>query len=108
MTPADLVPSDIRELYAVYDHRHAATILAVDFPKEFGELCGALREFRFTDAEVIKAGGNESAMPKKFRTLLGHHGWVPDKLHARMVVGLDEEVSSDTHIIDFVKGRIAF
>jgi CRISPR-associated protein Csd2 len=107
MTPADLIPADIRELYEVHDYGHAATILAVDFPDEAGELWNALRTFRFTDADVIAPGGNETAIPKRLSRILHPLGWEPDNLKAKMMVD-DVEVSRDTHIIDYVKGRIAF
>lgn len=107
MTPADLIPADIRELYEVHDYGHAATILAVDYPDEFGELCGALRAFRFTDSAVKAPGGNETAIPKTFSRILHPLGWEPAILKAKMVVD-DTEISRDTHIIDYVKGRIAF
>jgi hypothetical protein len=106
MSALDLIPKNIRRLYTVVDHRHAATILATDFPAEFTELCGALRTFRFTDDDVRALGGNESAIPKKFSQLLRPLGWEERILQARMVVD-DRNVAEDTHKIDYVKGRIA-
>ncbi len=107
MTPTDLIPADIRALYTVRDYKHAATILAVDYPREFEELCEALRVFRFTDAEVVKSGGNESAIPKTFSRLLRPKGWEETSLKAKLVID-EAEVTTDTHWIDYVKGRIAF
>jgi len=106
MTPLDLIPRDIRRLYRVVEFKHAATILASDFPTEFAELCGALRAFRFTDDDVRVLGGNESPIPKAFSRLLRPR-WKEQILRARMVVD-DQDVSEDTHKIDYVKGRIAF
>jgi CRISPR-associated protein Csd2 len=107
MTPTDLIPADIRSLYTVRDYKHAATILAVDYPEEFNELCQALRVFRFTDAEVVAAGGNESAIPKTFSRLLRPKGWEETSLKAKWMID-EAEVTADTHKIDYVKGRIAF
>jgi hypothetical protein len=107
MTPLDLIPRDIRRLYNVIEHKHAATILATDFPSEFAELCGALRAFRFSDDDVRALGGNESSIPKAFSRLLRPLGWKEDILKARVVID-DREVSQDTHKIDYLKGRIAF
>lgn len=106
MTPIDLVPKEVRRLYKVIDHKHAATILATDFPTEFAELCGALRTFRFSDDDVRALGGNESPIPKAFSRLLRPLGWKEQVLRARMVID-DRDVSQDTHKIDYVKGRIA-
>jgi CRISPR-associated protein Csd2 len=106
MTWQELVPADIQELYEIHDCRHAAAILAVEFPTEFAEVCEALRRFRFTVDEVKRPGGNESDMPKKFSALL-RPTWEERQLSARLVVGEDEVVSRDTHKIDYVKNGVA-
>jgi hypothetical protein len=106
MTWKELVPPDIQALYEIHDYRHAAAILAVEFPTEFAEICDALRQFRFTVGEVKRPGGNESDMPKKFSRLL-RPAWEERRLSARLVVDEDEVVSRDTHKIDYVKNRVA-
>ncbi len=102
----DHIPHDVRELYDVYDHRHAAAILAADFPEALGEVLNALRLFRFTEAQVKNPGGNESEIPKHFAALLRPMGWQERNLKAERVVD-GEPVSTETHAIDFVKGRVA-
>jgi len=42
------IPEDVSTLYEVHDYKHAAAILAREFPNEFEEVCRALRRFRFT------------------------------------------------------------
>lgn len=90
MSPIELIPSDIRDLYTCHDFGHATSILAMDYPVEFADLCDALRKFRFTDDKVIKAGGNESEMPKAFSQLLrpdkAKPRWRVDQLNAKLVV----------------------
>lgn len=103
----DYVPGDVQALYEVVDHRHAAAILANEFPAGFAEICEALRAFRFSGADVKARGGSESAIPKRFSGILRPMGWREDKLTARLVVGTDE-VSHDTHRVDYIKGRVAF
>ena len=105
MISSDFIPEDLRELYEVHDYHHAAAILKNEFPKEFNELCAALREFRVTTAEIKKSGGNRSDMPKKFSALLGP-SWTEKKLKASMVVD-GKTVGADTLKIDHVKGRVA-
>ncbi|MFQ5783277.1 MAG: BglII/BstYI family type II restriction endonuclease [Alphaproteobacteria bacterium] len=95
------------KLYDVYDWRHAAVILGHVFPEEFTEICAALREFRFTQAQVTQAGGNESPIPKTFSGILRPRGWRESKLEAKLVVD-ERMISQDTHKIDYCKGRIAF
>lgn len=107
MALADHLPKHLMRLYEVHEYRHAAAILAHEFPDEHDELCSALSSFQFTDEQVIKGGGNESEIPKTFSALLRPKNWKESKLKARLMVD-DTTVSSDTHKIDYVKGRVAF
>jgi len=97
----DYIPDDIAELYEIYDFKHAAAILANEFPNEARELYQALRTFRFTVEDIKKPGGNESDFPKKFSRIL-RPSWKEKKLEAKTVVG-DRTVSSDTHKVDYAK-----
>jgi len=107
MALADYLPRHLTRLYEVHEHRHAAAILAHEFPDEFEEICSALTQFQFTDEQVIRGGGNESEIPKTFFALLRPKGWKESRLRAKLVID-DSAVSSDTHKIDYVKNRIAF
>ncbi|MBI1803247.1 MAG: hypothetical protein HY033_00445 [Ignavibacteriae bacterium] len=98
----------VSELYEHHDYHHALAILSTDFPIEFSELCNALIEFRLTKEQIKKPGGNESEIPKAFSHLLRKKGWEERKLTAKLVVDESDVVSEDTHLIDFVKGRVAF
>ncbi len=107
MTPVlDYIPADIADLYEIHDYHHAATILAKEYREEFADICRALREFRLTKGDITKPGGSESDIPKKFSKILRPLGWEEKKLKAKLVVD-DEEVSHDTHYIDYVKNRVA-
>lgn len=126
----EIIPADVLQLYEVHDFKHAAAILSTDFPEEFSELLWALRQFRFTDEMVRKAGGNESEFPKAFSAILRPKSWEEKKLTAKLVVSEEtakskkktveeipaslvetvedgNEVSYGTHKIDYVKGKIA-
>jgi CRISPR-associated protein Csd2 len=107
MAYSDHVPRHLLRLYEVHEYRHAAAILAHEFADEFEEICSALCEFQFTDAQIIKGGGNESEIPKTFSKLLRPKGWKESKLKARLMVD-DAAVSTDTHKVDYVKNRTAF
>lgn len=100
------IPSDIRDLYEISDYHHAAAILAKEFLPEFQDVCTALRQFRFTTDDVMASGGNESAIPRKFSSLLIPLGWKERKLTAKLVVD-DQEINITTHSVDFVKDRVA-
>lgn len=107
MTKKSHVPSDLQKLYEVHDWHHASAILAKDFPKEFAEVCSALRKFRFSEAQIKASGGNESEIPKTFSKILRPKDWIEEKLTAERVVD-GEVISVDTHKIDYCKGRVAF
>jgi len=103
----DYIPAEIAELYEIHDYKHAAAILANEFPTEAREVFKALLKFRFTEEEVKKPGGNETDFPKKFSKILRPMGWVEDTLKAKVIVD-GKEISQDTHKVDYLKGRIAF
>jgi hypothetical protein len=107
MTWEEHIPPDIAELYEIHDYKHAAAILASEFPKEFNELCNALRKFRFTLEDIKIAGGNESLIPKKYSKILVPMGWVPGNLKAKLVVD-NQEIPLDTHKVNYIKERVAF
>lgn len=100
-------PQGLLDLYETYEYRHAAAILANEFPSEFDDICRALFVFRFTDTQVRMPGGNESDIPKTISDELRPRDWVESKLRAKQVVD-EKTVSIDTHKIDYVKGRVAF
>lgn len=107
MSWSNYIPSDIASLYEIHDYKHAAAILKHEFPREFDELCHALRTFRFTEDHVTAAGGNESGIPKVFSQILRPLGWEESQLEAKHIVD-DVEVSHNTHKVDYLKGRVAF
>ena len=111
------IPKDIKELYEVYDFKHAAAILSKEFPKEFIEICDALRQFKFSKSDILAAGGNESHIPKIFSNILRPMGWNEKKLEAELNVfeikgksekKLRSSFSHGSHKVDYLKGRVAF
>lgn len=103
----DYLPEDIAAHYEVHDYHHAAAIIANEFPGQFAELMTALRQFRITTVDITTAGGNESSIPKIVSGILRPLGWNEEKLQAELVVD-GNPVRSDTHKVDYVKGRVAF
>lgn len=100
------VPQDIIAKYQVCDFHHAAAILKHEFPAEFEDICTVLRAFTISVDDIVKPGGNESAIPKKFRQVMGPLGWTEDQLTADVIVG-GVHIRTHTHKIDFLKGRVA-
>ncbi|MEZ5196703.1 MAG: hypothetical protein R2764_09960 [Bacteroidales bacterium] len=60
------IPKEIAERYEIHDYKHAATILAKEFPVEFKEICASLLSFKFSKNDILVGGGNESNIPKIF------------------------------------------
>lgn len=117
MSLEDYLPEDIRNLYEIYDFKHAAAILSKEFPKEFDEICYALRTFRFFKQDIIAGGGNESHIPKILSNVLRPLGWNEKNLSAELNVyevkgkkskELKASISHGTHKVDYLKGRVAF
>ncbi len=111
------IPQNIQELYEIHDYKHAAAILAGEFPDEFNELCMALEKFRFSIEDVLALGGNESNIPKKFSELFRPMGWHEKQLGAELRIyeikgrnkkEVKEPISYDTHKVDFLENRVAF
>lgn len=111
------IPEDIASKYEVYDFKHAAAIISKEFTVEFNEICDALREFRFTEDDIIAAGGNESHIPKIFSEILRPRNWneknLAAELHVYEIMGkkykeLKSTLSHGSHKVDYLKGRVAF
>lgn len=107
MVWGDYIPEDIKQLYEIHDYRHAAAILCNEFPTEFQEVTEALQALRITVQDIIDPGGNESRIPKIVSEIMRPLGWREDKLTAKLVVD-DQPVQSDTHKVDYIKGKVAF
>jgi hypothetical protein len=112
----DHVPKSLSDRYEIHEWHHAASILATDFKPEFSEICGSLDKFHISKEDVLKAGGNESDIPKRFSELFRPLAWKEDKLIASLVLGEVKDgkvakdveiVRSDTHKVDYLKGRVA-
>jgi len=104
---SDYIPQELSDLYEVHDYRHAAALLACEFPDLFSEICSALLRFRFCLTDVTEAGGNESNIPKHMSALLRPLGWKEEKLTAKILVG-EKVLPQDTHKVDYLKDRVAF
>ena len=97
----------VKEQYECHDHQHAIAVLTLDYPELLLEICDVLLQFRLTLDQIKKPGGSESEIPKSFAQLLRPLGWEERQLQAKHVVD-EQVVSRDTHLIDFVKGEVAF
>lgn len=121
MTLDRFLPQDILDSYEVHNFKHAAEVLSTGCEREFAEIIQALRAFRLSTQDILKAGGNESDIPRKIAALLRPLDWRETRISGDLkvrtaarhggVVSMDEKLVQnylDGHKIDFVKGRVAF
>ncbi len=109
------------------NYGHALEILNEAFPIEWNELQDALEKLSITIDDLKAAGGNETAIPKKFDDVLYPLGWREIRITGDLLVKLyprrenqrgrfsdqpfDEKVIDgyiDGHNIDFIKDKVAF
>lgn len=122
------IDTDIQGKYEFHNYGHALEILSESFPDEWEELQECLRRLTLTKDDIIKAGGNESPIPKKFDDVLYPDGWREIRISGDLIVKkyprqtaqrrgrfADEPYETETiegyidgHNIDFIKGRVAF
>ncbi len=121
------IDQDLLSKFEFYDYGHALEILHESFPNEWGEIQEALRKLKVTVSDLLKAGGNESPIPKKFDKILYPSGWREIRISGDLIVKKylrkkaqrkafsDEPFEIETikgyidgHNIDFLKNRVAF
>lgn len=69
------IPHDLLRKIEFHNFGHALEILPQSCPDEWDDILVALRGFSIPLSEVVAAGGNESAIPKRFDDLLYPKGW---------------------------------
>lgn len=122
------IDRDILSKYEYFDYGHALEILHESFQEEWKEIQNALRMLKLTVADITKAGGNESPIPKKFDDVLYPCGWREIRISGDLLVKkyprqtaqrrgrfADEPAEVETikgyidgHNIDFLKNKVAF
>ncbi len=120
------IKSDLFEKYEFYNYGHALEILSEAFPEEWGDLQDCLEHLSISTTDLLAAGGNETAIPKKFDDILYPLGWREIRITGDLLVKMyprgksrgrfstepfDEKMIKgyiDGHNIDFIKGKVAF
>ena len=115
------------EKYEFQNYGHALEILHDAFPQEWGELQDCLEHLLISIEDLRTAGGNETAIPKKFDDVLYPLGWREIRITGDLLVKMyprrasqrgrfadepfDEKIIAgyiDGHNIDFIKDKVAF
>jgi hypothetical protein len=113
--------------FEFHSYGHAMEILTGSFPHCWSEICSALDKFSITTDELLAAGGNETAIPKKFDDVLYPLEWREIKITGDLLIKMyprksnqrgrfsdkpfDEKTIAgwiDGHNIDFIKNKVAF
>jgi len=122
------IPADIQEKFEFHNYGHALEILTQAYKEEWQDLLNCFENLSFSLDDIVKAGGNESPIPKKFDDLLYPRGWreiritgdlnvkmYPRKSVQRRGRFADEPFDQkliegyiDGHNIDFIKTKVAF
>ncbi len=122
------ISPNLLDRFEFHSYGHALEILYDAFPQEWLELQRCLAGIELSLADIKKAGGNESPIPKKFDDLLYPWGWREIRISGDLIVKKyprqtaqrrgrfsDEPFETETlagyidgHNIDFLKNRVAF
>ena len=125
---SNCVSQNIMNKFEFHNFGHALEILTQSCEEEWLHLTNCLENLSFSIDDILKSGGNESPIPKKFDDLLYPCGWREIRITGDLLVKMypRQQVQrrgrfSDTpfdqktivgyidgHNIDFLKGRIAF
>jgi hypothetical protein len=107
MSNLRFVPPKLLDLYEVHEWRNGLAVLAAAREEEWRDIVAALSEFRLYASEIIKKGGNRSAIAIRLDSLLEARGWSEKSFQTSIVVD-EEERNSPTHKVDMYKNRVAF
>ena len=102
----DAFPDFIRTHYELFETNHASAILERDFPKEWQDLVGVLRQFRFRQGDVVQRGGSKSPIAKALDSQFYARGWKEQSFQTKVVVDAEEH-ESPTHKVDCYKNHVA-
>ena len=121
------IKKDLFDKFEFHSYGHALEILNEAFPEEWNDIQKCLEQLTISIGDLQAAGGNETAIPKKFDDVLYPLGWREIRITGDLLVKLyprranqrgrfaDEPFAQeiikgyiDGHNIDFIKGKVAF
>ena len=121
------IKEDLLNKFEFQNYGHALEILCEAFPDEWNDIQKALESLLISVDDLKAAGGNETAIPKKFDDVLYPLGWREIRITGDLLVKMyprrenqrgrfddkpfDEKTIEgyiDGHNIDFIKNKVAF
>ena len=127
MSDYKYIRANLLDKFEFQSYGHALEILSEAFPTEWNEIQDCLERLSISVEELKAAGGNETAIPKKFDEVLYPLGWREIRITGDLLVKIyprkamqrgrftnepiDEKILKgyiDGHNIDFIKDKVAF
>lgn len=69
------IRSELLNRFEFQNYGHALEILSEAFPEEWADIQDCLASLKISVSDLTEAGGNETAIPKKFDDVLYPRGW---------------------------------
>lgn len=127
MSDYKYIRANLLDKFEFQSYGHALEILSEAFPTEWNEIQDCLERLSISVEELKAAGGNETAIPKKFDEVLYPLGWREIRITGDLLVKIyprkamqrgrftnepiDEKILKgyiDGHNIVFIKDKVAF
>ena len=128
MDDKNYIETSLLEKYEFHNYGHALEILTQAYPVEWKEIKDCLKKLQIYVDDLKQAGGNETAIPKKFDDVLYPYGWREIRISGDLTVNMyPRQVTQrrgrfsnipsekktiegyiDGHNIDFLKNKVAF
>lgn len=127
METSKYIRNELLKKYEFHNYGHALEILCEAYPNEWNEIEECLERFLITIDDLKAAGGNETAIPKRFDDVLYPYGWREIRITGDLLVKMFPRKANqrgrfaeepfdqktiigyiDGHNIDFIKGKVAF
>ena len=123
---SEYIRDELNKKFEFRNYGHALEILSEAFPDEWNDIQDCLVALSISVDELTAAGGNETAIPKKFDDVLYPRGWKEIRITGDLTVKMyprgksrgkfskepfDEKLIEgyiDGHNIDFIKNKVAF
>jgi len=102
---AGIVPDVLANRYRFKEWSHAAAILAGDFPEQWDDLTGCLRDFCLKKSAIVVGGGGRSQIPQQLDGYLNGRGWIEHQFDIGIRVD-GRNIEVPTHKIDNFKNGI--
>lgn len=107
VSPLDsLIPAELIESYEIHEWRHAAAILAADFPAEWSDITEVLGTFRLRKSAVAAPGGRKSPISNEIDQGFYDRGWTERMFDTKVVIDRESR-DSPTHKVDCFRNRVA-